>query len=223
MQVHLTPVSSNKKTGPIPVSTSPRKTCPPTCPHFEDTCYAFLGPLRLHWDKVDERGMPWSEFCATIAALPDGQLWRHNQAGDLPGDAVEIDGPALMELVAANEGKGGFTFTHYDPEVGDNAYWIAAANALGFTVNLSADTPEQADRFAAMGLGPVVLTVASDHPAKSFTPAGNQISLCPANTHEDMNCAKCGICATQHRAIIAFQGHGTRTKRLDIRIHAVAA
>ena len=128
-----------------------------------------------------------------------------------------------MELVAANEGKDGFTFTHYDPEVGDNAYWIAAANALGFTINLSADTPEQADRFAAMGIGPVVLTVASDHPAKSFTPAGNQVSLCPANTHEDMNCAKCGICATQHRAIIAFQGHGTRTKRLDIRIHAVAA
>ena len=219
--------SENKKTGPIPVSTSERGTCPPTCPHYEGTCYAELGPLRLHWDKVAERGMSWPEFCVTVASLDEDTLWRHNQAGDLPHQASkpkhEIDGAALMLLVEANMGRRGFTFTHFDPAVGDNAYWSAAANAMGFTINLSADTPAQADEFLALGIGPVVLTVASDHPEKSYTPEGNLIALCPATTHEDMNCQRCGICATQHKAVIGFRGHGTRQRQLDIRIHAVTA
>ena len=94
---------------------------------------------------------------------------------------------------------------------------------MGFTINLSADTPAQADEFLALGIGPVVLTVASDHPEKSYTPEGNLIALCPATTHEGMNCQRCGICATQHKAVIGFRGHGTRQRQLDIRIHAVTA
>ena len=31
--------SSNRKTGPIPVTYGSRKTCPPSCPHYEDDCY----------------------------------------------------------------------------------------------------------------------------------------------------------------------------------------
>lgn len=218
--------SDNKKTGPIPVSTSERSTCSPACPHYEGTCYAELGPLRLHWDKMAERGMSWEAFCGAIASLDEDTLWRHNQAGDLPSvpgkPQHEIDGEALMLLVEANMGRRGFTFTHDDPAVGDNAYWIAVANAMGFTINLSADTPAQADEFLKLGIGPVVLTVASDHPEKSYTPEGNLIALCPATTREGVTCQTCGICATQHKAVIGFRGHGTRQRLLDMRIKAVA-
>ena len=90
MHVHLTQVSSNTKTGPIPVSTTERRSCPPRCPHMDAGCYADGGPLRIHWDKVPERGTSWEEFCERIAQLPAGALWRHNQAGDLPGDGTRI-------------------------------------------------------------------------------------------------------------------------------------
>ena len=86
MQYHLTPRSSNKKTGPIPVSTTSRDSCPDTCPLKNGGgCYAGSGPLSLHWDKVGtDRGVSLESFCDTIRALPKGQVWRHNQAGDLP-------------------------------------------------------------------------------------------------------------------------------------------
>jgi hypothetical protein len=97
MQVHITMKSANVKTGPIPVSTSSADTCPGSCPFKKQGCYADSGPLALHWAKVTagDRGMQWSEFCDVIAALPAGQLWRMNQAGDLPGAGETVDPVAL--------------------------------------------------------------------------------------------------------------------------------
>jgi hypothetical protein len=113
-RVSLTRISHNAKTGPIPVSTTESKTCPPLCGQY-DTCYGKYGPLGIHWGLVDrgERGVDWSEFCEQVRRLPKGQLWRHNQAGDLPGDGTYIDSDALRALVEANRGKRGFTYTHY--------------------------------------------------------------------------------------------------------------
>lgn len=69
---HLTQISANKKTGPIPVSTSSAETCPDSCPFREKGCYALSGPLALHWRKVTQRtsGLIWEDFCNQIAALP---------------------------------------------------------------------------------------------------------------------------------------------------------
>ncbi|HEX4547096.1 DUF7227 family protein, partial [Pseudomonas sp.] len=88
-------------------------------------------------------GGSWSEFCANVAALRPGRLWRYAQAGDLPGYGPEIDGPLLEELVAANTGRNVIAFSH-KPVLGDNPVavenrrLIAAATKAGFTINLSA-------------------------------------------------------------------------------------
>jgi hypothetical protein len=66
------------------------------------------------WDRVS-RGMAggsWSEFCAKIAALRPGRLWRYAQAGDLPGYGAKIDGALL-------EDKNAIAFTH-KPVLGDD-------------------------------------------------------------------------------------------------------
>ncbi len=111
------------------------------------------------------RGGSWSEFCAKIAALRPGRLWRYAQAGDLPGYGPKIDGALLDELVAANTGKNVIAFTHKpvlgdDPVAVENRRLIAAAVKAGFTVNLSADNPAHADRLAELGIAPVVTVLA---------------------------------------------------------------
>jgi hypothetical protein len=106
-------------------------------------------------------GGSWSEFCAKVAALRPGRLWRYAQAGDLPGYGAEIDGKLLEELVAANTGKNVIAFTH-KPVLGDDAVavenrrLIAAAVKAGFTINLSADNRAHADKLAELGIAPVV-------------------------------------------------------------------
>src|ERR1700730_13405529 len=133
------------------------------------------GALALHWDRVSRgsTGGSWSEFCAKIAALRPGRLWRYAQAGDLPGYGAEIDGTLLDELVAANIGKNAIAFTH-KPVLGDDAVavenrrLIAAGVKAGFTVNLSANNPAHADRLAELGIAPVVTVLARAYARKAL-------------------------------------------------------
>ncbi len=211
LTVHLSPKSANAKTGPIPVSTSSADTCPPTCPLKESGCYANGGPLALHWRAVSDgqRGTDWDTFCAKIAELPEGTLWRHNQAGDLPGSRGLIDRAKLNQLVEANRGRRAFSYTHYEPSRGKNAEAIREANENGFTVSCSANNLEDADRLAEMGVGPVVTLVAESASRTLHTPAGRKVVICPAQLRDGVTCASCGLCAVSDReVIIGFLPHG---------------
>ena len=102
----------NAKVGPIPYSTTGAQTCPPDC-GLAAVCYAKNAPLVWHWDKITQgkTGFPLADLVAAIRALPPGQLWRHNQAGDLPGIGNRISARGLGALVEANRGKRGFTYS----------------------------------------------------------------------------------------------------------------
>lgn len=215
---HLTKVSGNAKTGPMPVSTTSRATCPDACAFKVKGCYASYGPAGLHWRKVTngERGAGWDAFCKEVATLPRGILWRHNQAGDLPGDGVTIDGAALNQLVNANRGKKGFTYTHYVPDAG-NAAEIAAANKQGFTVNLSGNNIAHADQLASLEIGPVVTVLPRDAENVSYTPAGRKVVACPAEKSDKVSCYTCGLCQVVDRDyIIGFRAHGTAAKTVEL-------
>lgn len=218
MNVHLTLVSSNSKTGPIPVSTTSKASCPPDCGQ-RDACYAASGPLAIHWDAVTRgaRGTDWPTFCARIDALPDGQLWRHDQAGDMPPDDTgkTVDPVRLGQLVKANHKKRGFTYSHWKDDA--SIAWFALSNAWGFTVNLSADTIAEADRLYGRG-SPVVVVVSSTTTDNFLTPAGHRVVVCPATQRDDVSCSTCQLCQRQRDAIVAFPAHGSSKRRIDIRL-----
>jgi vacuolar-type H+-ATPase subunit F/Vma7 len=215
MRVQLTLKSGNEKTGPIPVSMTERASCPNACP-FKGTdenrklrgCYAEGWPMRTHWDNVPSRGVDWSTFCEAISALPDNQLWRHNQAGDLPGDNDTLDGAMFAQLVLANRGKRGFTYTHKP----GNREAIAMANRNGFTVNVSCDSLEQVDRESGKGY-PLVVVIPMLEKGEvenkvTYTPAGNRVITCPAQWR-NTSCAECKMCAVADRDyVVGFRAHG---------------
>jgi hypothetical protein len=216
MKIHLSIKSGNVKTGPIPVSTSPSETCPEACPFRARGCYAKSGPLALHWAKVSqgERGSSWGEFLQAVRAFKPGQLWRHNQAGDLPGVGDSIDAGKLAELADANKGKRGFTYTH-KPMVGLNLKAIRSANRKGFVVNLSGNSVAHADKLAKTGL-PTVAVVPMESPDRFVSPAGNRIVVCPAQRVEGLSCDKCRLCAKANRGfVIGFRPHGTGAKSVQ--------
>jgi hypothetical protein len=215
--VHLTLKSGNSKVGPIPVSTTESPSCAPSCVFKDSGCYAESGPLRIHWGKVDrgERGVGWEEFCSTISALPDNQGWRHNQAGDLPHIDGEIDRDKVFMLASANLGKRGFTYTHHDIALGRNLKTIWTLNELGFTVNLSANSPEHADDLTFTKL-PVVCVLPIEQLENTKTPMGRTIVVCPAVVKEDVTCATCMLCQQRDRStIVGFPAHGSGRKKVQ--------
>ena len=219
MNVHLTPKSANIKTGPIPVSTTARQSCPSDCA-MKAECYAASGPLALHWAAVSNgaRGTDWVTFTDAIAALPDGQLWRHNQAGDLPQANGTIDPALLGDLVAANIGKRGFTYSHHRDAA--SIQWIRHANQWGFTVNLSANDLHDADALADQDAGPVVVVLPSTQTVNTTTPKGRPVVVCPATQRDDVSCATCQLCQRQRAAIVGFPAHGTRRRVIDLKLAA---
>lgn len=213
--VKLNVISGNTKTGKIPVSMSSSSTCPLKCPHRDGACYAERHFVGMHWRRLSSEGagVTWDEFCAKVSQIPKGQAWRHNEAGDLPGQGDEINVTLLRQLVLANRGKPGFTYTH--KEVLDdcgmavsNRLAIREANEDGFTVNLSADDVDHADVLAGLHIGPVAVTLPEYALQKSVTPKGRPVIICPAQWSEK-SCQDCQLCAKPKRkAIIGFWAHG---------------
>lgn len=207
----LVRMSANSKLGGLPASTTSDSTCPTRCSLRKNGCYAETGNSGINFRAVSEgrRGTNLEQFCASVRTLPKRGLWRHNQAGDLPGDRVRLDEPALAQIVNANRGRSGFTYTHYDPRLPKNALAIKTANDQGFTINLSAETLHEADEYVALGIAPVVVVLPVGQVASLLTPAGNTVTVCPA-VSGDQTCATCAVCAVADRkSIIGFPAHGS--------------
>jgi hypothetical protein len=230
MRVRLTMESRNGKVGPIPVSTTEASSCANSCPLI-GKCYAASGPVAIVWRQVTEgtHGTDWRSFTAQIAALPEGQAWRHNQAGDLPGAGDTIDPAKLKALVTANTGRMGFTYTHKPMNSARNRKAISDANSRGFTINLSADTLAEADSLASLEIGPVVvlLDAKDGERADTVTPEGRKVITCPATYRDDISCGggtvrvkggtketkACLLCARANRkTVVGFPAHGAFKK-----------
>jgi len=216
----LTFKSRNVKTGPIPVSTSYSDTCPASCPLRDKGCYAKSGPLGMFWKKVDagRAGRDWAGFLAAVKTIKPGQIWRHNQAGDLPGRGDTLNRAKLGQLVRAAKGTMAYTYTHKPLHSVADQIAIAEANRAGFTINLSADTLAEADTLAALDIGPVVVVLPRDTKPKAdiATPMGRRVVVCPATYRDDITCAACKLCARQRTAIVGFPAHGTSARAADV-------
>lgn len=227
--IGLTRISTNQKTGPIPVSTSSKSTCPDSCPLKGAGCYAESGPINIHWLHITRgtRGMEWTEFLNSIRKLPKGTLWRHNQAGDLEGKNEVINKQKLCELVAANKGRRGFAYTHYPMLATDvvsdlytdlqkeqlakyNRSLIKYANKNGFTINISANNPKHAKKLRELNIAPVVAITPIDFQTNK------DIVICPAATRENVNCLTCGLCQKQRNKIVGFRVHGIHRNKINV-------
>jgi len=213
---HMTRVSQNRKTGPIPTSVTSRNSCPDDC-GMKDGCYGEGGPVLLHWNKVSkgERGTDLPTFCAQIKELPKHTLWRHNVVGDLPHKQGRIDIDALGKIVFANKGKRGFTYTHHELEP-YNLAAIRLATRSGFTINLSCDTVPQAVQTFKQYKLPTCVVLPMDAPNVQEV-TGLKIVACPAEKTPKVRCANCALCYDANRDyIIGFRAHGTYKKKADI-------
>lgn len=233
----LTVKSRNAKTGPIAVSTSTATTCPKACPMADSGCYAKYGPLGMFWAKVTDgkAGTAWPEFIKAVRMLAPGSMFRHNQAGDLPGEGDIIDAHKLAELAHAAAHTKAFTYTH-KPMNKHNAQAVREANAMGFAVNLSGNNLAHADTLAETKAGPVVVvlpaaaeTMAREARAKGqavptlATPKGRKVVVCPATYRDDINCQACGLCAIATReAIVGFPAHGAAKRKAESNSQAFA-
>jgi hypothetical protein len=225
---HLTKKSSNKKTGPIAVSTTSKDSCPSTCPLKGSGCYAESGPLRLHWDAVSDgpwrdkpRGTDIESFISDLKSLPEGTCFRHNQAGDLPhfNGSINAHALGLIANACAERKLIAWTYTHHDISHYGNRSLIAAAPTMGMTVNVSAHSQQHAADCHKQGL-PAVCIVPKNETRKNWEHDGVRFLVCPAQW-SDKNCAECKLCSVADRScVVAFKAHGIQARKVEQTINA---
>jgi hypothetical protein len=193
-------------------------TCPGACPHKGAGCYARYHNVGRLWKKLDEGriGMGWDAFIAGVKALADGTLWRYGVAGDLPGKGNRINRSKLDQLIEANRGKNGFSYTH-KPMTKANRFHVEHANHSGLTINLSADNLAEAQELLDMRVGPVVLSMPEDpRDWPKATADGTKVVPCLAVTHVGRNCLSCQWCAKVNRKfVVGFPAHGTGKRKVE--------
>ena len=208
-------LTGNTKLGKMPVTRSPQINCPDTCSLKSNGCYAEQFRLGIAWKKDLEKGFMFKDLIDSIRKLPKLTLWRHNEAGDLSHIGQNIVEQDLINLVNANKGKRGFTYTHHVPNT-HNINLIKMANNSGFTINLSAENLEQADEFYKLNIGPVVTLLPIIAEKVTYTPNGVKVVKCPASYNDKITCQNCAICYTNDRKyIIGFPAHGTSKKKAE--------
>jgi hypothetical protein len=207
-------------------------------------CYAESGPLAFLWSglskvenagdtfkngKATMRSLTWGEFTGKVEALPAGTVWRHNQAGDLPNSGGMLSDTLISELIAANHGKRGFTYTHHNVLQNEhNRNVVECANRNGFTINLSGNSLGHADALIDLAIAPVVtvlpftlqrqsikgewtetLEAYRDRVRDLATPKGRKVAPCPATYMDDVSCNTCKLCAVRDRkVVVGFPAHG---------------
>lgn len=230
LSVLFTRRSSNIKTGPIAVTTTSNESCPLDCVFKGSGCYAEQGPLGGLWRAMSAVGagetfqngrntlrtLSWEQMCERVMALDDGEMWRMNQAGDLPRIGGKIDRDRLALLVKANTGRKGFTYTHHNVTHDlDNRQAVSEAVKAGFVINLSGNNLTHADQLADLGIAPVVTLLPHDATSNTTTPKGRKVVVCPATQRDDVSCATCGLCARLRDAIVGFPAHGPAKRKAE--------
>lgn len=207
--------SGNEKTGPIPVSTLDQSTCPPTCPLKGNGCYAETGNLGMYWGPLsrgERKHTDWTGYLEWIRSLAAGTLWRHAQAGDMPGGKRSVSVRALRQWTAAVQHTAPIAYSHWN-----DAASLRAIVATGAPINVSANNPRDLDRIKrhAPDILAVVL-VPQDTPERSVSPDGHGIVVCPEQTGRVRNCKECGLCARRNRKVtVGFWPHSQGKRKAE--------
>ena len=222
MSFNLIIKNQSRKVGDMPVSYSPRKTCPDTCSLKNNGCYGEHFPIRLHWDRMsNDQNDNWDEFVSSVRKFrqenPD-RLWRYNIVGDIVGNNGKIDFPRLKKLVKANNGGDVIAYTHkYTRQ--ENLAHIRYAVKRGFNLNLSADNTGDALVLRKKTNLPVtaVLSVTKNQYEKMpdsekqdyrSNLSVNKIVICPEQTGAVKDCQSCKLCSNPKRkSIVGFLKH----------------
>jgi hypothetical protein len=205
----ITPISVNKKTGPIAVTGRARHTCPLTCtfnPLNEEGvggCYT-VGRIDAHYARA-ARDYTTAAAQAVLKRAKSDRL-RDRVDGDVLTDGL-IDKEYLTSLTFAAIRAGMrwiFGYTHVET--------LTPADVPDrYVMNVSCETEEQVQDAIDRGFPAVIATHQYLH---GDIVAGRKIVQCPAERVDSVNCGNCGgsagpICGRKDReTVVLFSLHG---------------
>lgn len=197
--------STNAKTGDVPTAwigdtiEAARATCA-GCPLLDAGCYAWTGSPRMAFASIRRSARDTSLPHALRKRAKSARMVRVSAIGDIGGEGTATRDDIVARVKAVGLAIVGYTHRWRDAATRD--VWRGLLMA-------SCDTPGDADRARSEGWRAAVV-LPSDAPARSVTPAGHTVVVCPAQTSDGrVTCNTCRLCdASKPGPIVGFREHG---------------
>lgn len=211
--------SSNVKTGDVPTAwvgltkAACRESCR-GCPMApadvggDGSCYSHSGsPAIAHASirKAAAAGKARTLAAALNSASRSARMVRYTAIGD--GGRVA---PGVADRIVSAVRVAGLAF------VGYTHHWREAQVSADWRGRLMASVDNLEDADAALSAGwRAAAVVPADHPARSVTPRGATVVVCPAQVSDGrVTCNDCRLCdASRPGPVIAFREHGNGVRR----------
>jgi len=153
--------------------------------------------------KAAQRGRDKSLAAALNSASRAAKMVRLSAIGDVGRMAREHADAIVNTIKAAGLSVVGYTHHWREAQAADS--WRGRLMASVGSLAEADDALAQGWRAAAV--------VSKDHPARSVTPGGARVVVCPAQLAEDrgasVTCNACRLCdASRPGPVIAFREHG---------------
>ena len=225
----LLPKSSNAKTGDIIQSYSSSAYCPKSCAFKSQGCYAEQFHTKLHWDRCENPQDPrYVDNCADLTEALRSEvfcrmklqsktvLFRHNVAGDMAIEGTSIlDSSKVYMIAHAIEAVNkvfpkslvGYTYTHCLLNW-NSIQMMLDVKEKGFIINASCESLAEVVSAKDYGINAVITSVDPEETKQELAEKGIRSVQCPAQTHKDMLCDKCRLCAMDRAAVVIFKVHG---------------
>jgi len=204
-KVHWVSSSKDPKTGNVPVSYSPKESCPDSCSLKDGGCYAWgLFYLNILGGKIKNGTINLKSLTTALKERrADARIVRHRVAGDVVGDVGQTVQECL-EVEQAGLTNIGYTHNWRAEEAQPLKRWFRA----------SCQTLKEVGEARSMGWS-VALMVPEDTP-RTLTLFNNEKAfVCPARhgvvNKKDITCNDCTLCKVDkktHDKAVMFRVHG---------------
>ena len=221
---HVVPNSHNDKLGTGCAVSTDKTSCPKRClfktENGGEGCYGENSYCQLNWLKYCT--VDFNTLKETIQKrVKDGRMIRHNVVGDMSVKGTSELNVSLVEaLTEAYKGKVAYTYTHCEIDE-KAAKAINKAAESGFIINASCEKLSEVKNAQALGVNAVItVEKLTDSLKQKAKDQGITLALCP-NQKTGITCVECKICAKNRKAVIAFESHGTKAKKLNAILNRV--
>ena len=205
--VHWVSASKDPKTGNVPVSYSPKDSCPDSCSLKQGGCYAWgLFYLNILGGKIKNKRITLKALKTALKERrADARIVRHRVAGDVVGD-VEQTVQECLEVEQAGLTNIGYTHHWRAEESQPLKQWFRA----------SCQSLKEVGEARSMGWS-VALMVPEETPRTLVMFNGEKAFVCPARhgvvNKKDITCNDCTLCKvdvkTQDKGVM-FRIHGSK-------------
>lgn len=219
------PFSKNVKLGNCSATMAAQVTCPSACPFFQSGCYAEIGNMGIHTNRMNRAALAadltsdqviYNEFLAIVGGrVVPGFPLRLHTVGDCQTDEQARMLSDAAKVYNARRGGPVFTYTHAWRDIKHESWQHAGK----IQVLASCETPDEVIEAQAKGYRTALVVGDFERDTlQALRDQGISPVPCPAQTQDSMTCSECRYCMKDAKGTVLFEAHGRNKKRVLVQI-----